>query len=86
MKKIKLILIIAAVFGATQIFAQRQSNAEKALEQFGVQRSGTSSNEENPGDFPTRNRNTEPIGEGIAVLSLLGAAYAGLKARRNRKK
>jgi uncharacterized membrane protein len=94
MKKIKSILIIAAVFGAAQIFAQ--SSMEESVNSFGNSfesaataetgsRGGLQRGPGGPGGGGTGGVG-EPIGEGIAILSVLGAAYAGFKAKRNRKR
>jgi hypothetical protein len=86
MKKIKSILIIAAVLGAAQVFAQ--SSMEESVNGFGnsfenapaAREISSGPQRSNPGNLPG------PVGEGVAVLTLLGAAYAGFKAKRNRKR
>jgi hypothetical protein len=82
MKKYFLITLFAVVAGTSQIFAQRSSDLERANEQFGTQRRIA-----DPDAVTEDTQGTgEPIGEGIAILSVLGAAYAGFKAKRNSKR
>jgi hypothetical protein len=89
MTKIKSILIFAAVFSVLPLFAQ--SNMERSVENFGSRFERTDRQSlqriDNPNDPSTKPEGSGgvPVGEGIAVLSLLGAAYTGLKVKRKNK-